>query len=165
MYYTDVNKRAVDMWKIISQEIDFRKKFVIDLGCGYGEFLWRAEIAGASVVVGVDKENKTGVPILNFDLNDPKRVGFFNSFDIAFCFSVLPYLDDISETLWWLTDTFPLCLIEAQYEPEPYNIGVSNDADMKRLLLLHFNKVKPIGHTIVQIKERGYPRRTIWRCE
>ena len=165
MYHTDVNKRAADMWTIISRRVNFRNKFVIDLGCGYGEFLWRAEIAGAKVVVGVDKENKTGAPILNFDLNDPKRAGFFNSFDIAFCFSVLPYLDDIPGTLQWMAETFPVCLIEAQYEPEPYNIAVPDDERMMQLLLKHFKMAYPLGFTTVQIEERGFPKRTIWRCE
>ena len=52
----DVDIRAPEIWHIVSQNVDFRKKTVADLGCGHGEMLWRALLAGADLVYGFDTE-------------------------------------------------------------------------------------------------------------
>ena len=179
----DQNTRAEAMWRIISQEVDFRKQRVIDLGCGTGDFLWRVYVAGAEIVIGVDNKEKVE-PIFVDDREDPDGMmpavnGVFNwdinkmiyetpsnyimTFDIVFCFSVLPYLDTIPATLQWMSSNFPLCLIEAQYDPEPYNVGIASDIGMAQLLVNNgFSDVKPIGKTYVDIRDTW---RTIWRCE
>lgn len=182
----DVNTRAEAMWRIISREVDFRNKRVIDFGCGTGDFLWRAYVAGAEHIYGIDKKGLTihikeimastyinnedqfedgngAITYVHADiLKLPQKTFKRYNADIAFCFSVLPYLGDISATLEWLFENFALCLIEAQYEPEPYNIGVASDTEMASLLTNNgFNHVKPLGFTYVEIRDA---KRTIWLC-
>jgi len=168
----DMNTRAEAMWRIISREVNFRNKRVIDLGCGTGDFLWRAYVAGARRVIGVeleyskikhlkDWEKPLDISFVLEDLNDVIGENWYD-YDIAMCFSVLPYLDDIPATLQWMAHNFALCLIEAQYEPEPYNIGVASDSGMASLLTSNgFNHVKPLGYTYVEIRDA---KRTIWLC-
>lgn len=183
----DKNTRAEAMWRIISQEVDFRKKRVIDFGCGTGDFLWRAYVAGAEHVIGID--NKTEVETIFVDDGEDYTEGiirmrtginlffswdideeinkapndYINSFDIALCFSVLPYLSDIPATLKWMSANFSLSIIEAQYNPEPYNVGVLSDTGMAQLLLNNgFDTIEPIGKTYVEIRD---VYRTIWKCE
>ena len=167
----DINTRAEAMWRIISQKIDFRGKRVIDLGCGGGEMLWRAYVAGAKKVLGVDKENKLDklfhADFLSFlceDINTDKDAVLLiaSDYDIALCFSVLPYLGDIPATFKWMSDNFPLCLIEAQYEPEPYNVGVSEDSEMYSLLRNNgFKCATWLGQTYVEDRDT---HRSIWAC-
>lgn len=178
----DVNTRAEDMWRIISQKVDFRNKNVLDIGCGHGEMLWRAFVSGADYVEGIDinvVQLKEFHPVsyrTNFDIRVSKKdineivliydksghtLEWLNDFDIAFCFSVLPYLANIQLTLKWMSHNFPLCLIEAQYIPEPYNIGVEDDYAMHSLLLEHFKYVQLLGKTYVKIRDTY---RTIWSC-
>lgn len=169
----DYNTRAEAMWRIIGQRVDFRQKNVIDLGCGHGEMLWRSYVAGAKTVCGIDKNFPDwllgGIPrgfnFLQIDLDVSSRIdaeGFRLEADIGICFSVLPYLDDFKYFIQWMAETFPICLIEAQYEPEPYNIGVSNDEEMYNLLRENgFEIAIPLGKTYVQIRDTY---RTIFYC-
>lgn len=174
----DQNTRAESMWRIISQRVDFRHKRVIDLGCGTGDFLWRVRIAGADQIIGIDTQNKimdlpniyerlhtprggmqghTGV--LAWDLNDYSNLHTGN---IAFCFSVLPYLDNPIGFLTWMANSFSLCLIEVQYIPEPYNIGKTNDKEMGELFKeCGFKNMESIGATHVKIRDAW---RSIWMC-
>lgn len=169
----DVNTRAEDMWRIISQKVDFRKKSVIDLGCGHGEMLWRAYVAGAKEVYGVDKDisksygrggiNADNIWYTETDINVLINDSVFQpKYDIAFCFSVIPYLDKPLDALHWMADNFELCLLEIQYDPEPYNIGPKDDAEMFSLLRNNgFDIVMNIGRTRVEIRDTY---RTIWAC-
>lgn len=190
----DTNTRAEDMWRVISQKVDFRGKRVIDLGCGTGDFLWRAGVAGAHWVHGIDEDlsqlegritygsscraeladdppaslRTYSVTYTEHDINqfvEHDWVQFAtckNYFDIAMCFSVLPYLDNIPATLKWMSDNFPLCLIEAQYEPEPYNIGVPSDDQMYVLLRDNgFKCATWLGQTYVEDRDT---HRSIWAC-
>ena len=173
------------MWQIICPWVDFSKKYVLDLGCGHGDILrkirlddrqdtsrtglWGIDIeypgewhSGHSTYVSQDinkwVESNKSFP----DTNDWERA------DIAMCFSVLSYLNDIPATLKWMANNFELSLIEAQYIPEIPNIGVSSDVDMKKLLLdNNFSDVLPLGMTIVEnsLDADVQIRRTIWMCK
>ena len=176
----DKNSRAEAMWRIISQRVDFRGKRVIDLGCGTGDFLWRAYVAGAREVIGVDTEYSKIKHIKNFDrpeisfahddidISVQIKENWFGQ-DIAFCFSVLPYLNDVPATLKWMSSNFPLCLIECQYHgdgPGLKNIG--GDRGMMQLLISNgFDSAEPIGQTRIEGRlYAGMPvHRTIWLCE
>ena len=184
----DQNSRAEAMWRIISQRVDFRKKRVIDLGCGTGDFLWRPIIAGARLVRGYDLDtekcqfiyevlsdtSETIISVATQDINSwvVRDEGFSgqDTFDIAFCFSVLPYLDDVPATLKWMSKNFPLCLIECQYNgdgPGLSNIGA--DKGMMQLLLNSgFHSATAIGKTYVEGRKFSDGQdvyRTIWLCE
>jgi len=52
------NQRAAELWMIVSAAVDFECKTVVDLGCGYGDLLWRIKEAGAKRVLGVDRDPK-----------------------------------------------------------------------------------------------------------
>jgi len=165
---TDYNTRANDMWRPISQAVNFRKKRVIDLGCGYGDFTWRAHIAGAKWVKGIDEvelfvSSTKDIELMNIDINELVKgsVIILAQADICMCFSVLAYLNDIPATLQWMADNFKISLIEVRYEPEPFNTGISNDEQMLNLLLRHFEYAKPLGRTHV-VDRDAY--RTIWMC-
>lgn len=170
----DKNTRAEEMWRPISQNVDFRNKNVVDLGCGHGDMLWRVYIAGANMVTGLDEEslaktNYDGINIyfhqgdIEAIIKDAKKdLNILNN-DIAMCFSVLPYLDDIPATIKWMAENFDLSLIEAQYDSEPFNVGVVSDRGMAQLLLNNgFSDVEPIGKSYVDYRK---VYRTIWRCE
>lgn len=173
----DVNTRAESMWRIISQRVDFRGKSVIDLGCGHGEMLWRAYIAGAKNVTGFDI-NHSNMPdylstfypdefhFVSGNLNTIINGAYpwYDLDDIAICFSVLPYLDNPFEFATWMAKTFSECLIEVQYYPEPYNIGdnIRSDKDMYYWLgECGFATVIPLGKTDIEIRSTF---RTIWYC-
>ncbi len=169
----DKNTRAEEMWRSISQNVDFRNKNVVDLGCGHGDMLWRVYIAGASMVTGLDEEPLKAIHHDGINLyfhqgdiediirNPKKDLNILNN-DIAICFSVLPYLDDIPATIQWMSENFDLCLIEAQYDPEPFNVGVVSDVGMAQLLLNNgFSDVEPIGKSYVDYRDVW---RTIWKC-
>ncbi len=172
----DKNTRAERMWSIISRNVDFRRKRVIDLGCGTGDFVWRCLIAGAQQVMPIDIDtskfsmdflqsvpNEYTVNLNSSNINEWVKEDRQIHFDIAMCFSVLPYLDDIPATIQWMAITFDLSLIEAQYDPEPFNVGVVSDRGMAQLLLDNgFNDVEPIGKSYVDYRDVW---RTIWRCE
>ena len=180
----DINTRAEAMWRIISQKIDFRGKRVIDLGCGHGEMLWRARIAGATRVVGVDKEidkvaygNWPSMLTLDAEpVDEEPSIWLYTgdldiivntpasrcTYDIGFCFSVLPYLRYPEGTLLWMSMAFPLCIIEAQYEPELYNVGVPSDDEMYVLLRNNgFKCATWLGETYVEDRDT---HRSIWAC-
>lgn len=170
----DFNTRAEAMWRIISQRVDFRQKNVIDLGCGHGEMLWRSYVAGAKLTIGTEHPDgfwDRELPFIDgaihfspIELNNivSGETTLRINFDIAICFSVLPYLDKPLEFIQWMAETFPICLIEAQYEPEPYNIGVSNDDEMFRLLRDNgFEIAIPLGKTYIEIRDTW---RSIFYC-
>jgi 2-polyprenyl-3-methyl-5-hydroxy-6-metoxy-1,4-benzoquinol methylase len=174
----DTNTRADAMWRIISQAIDFRGKNVIDLGCGHGEMLWRANVAGAERVYGIDiniqkiadaygikiADSSIGTAVTGTfissiaqqDLNEVVRRGTpprAEGIDIVFCFSVLPYLENISGMLQMLSKYFSLYSLP----------NVTSDTGMAQLLLNNgFKDVQPLGKTYVKSRDLF---RTIWRCE
>ena len=178
----DQNKRAELMWRAISREVDFRRKKVIDLGCGTGDFLWRTWIAGARFTWGIERNYAVIKPFFEDTLDEEGKRPYSSQitigiqdlntmrgelivdYDIAMCFSVLPYLDDPAKTVQWMSDMFPLCIIEAQYEPEPYCMKrIGSDTGMTQFLLDNgFHKVRPIGKTYIDIRDTW---RTIWLCQ
>ncbi len=175
----DRNTRAEAMWRIISQRVDFRGKRVIDLGCGTGDFLWRAYVAGAEMVVGFDKsisrtrqirqavEELSSLFVYHDKIEDLMEIKSIDH-DIAMCFSVLPYLDDIPATMKWMAKNFPICLIECQYNGDgPGLSNIGSDTGMAQYLINEgeFNQVIPIGKTLVEGRKNpdGNPVfRTIW---
>lgn len=161
------------MWEQITKYVDFTGKSVIDLGCGTGDFLYRALKSGAAWVVGVDadpftarqaretcKENGVRALILVEDIaNMPDD----SEYDIALCFSVLPYVSNQVSVLRWMSKCAKTSIIEMQYAgdgPGPPNI--TDDLDMLNYLSLFWDKPTVIGSTDVVIRPA---RRTIWRCE
>jgi predicted RNA methylase len=173
----DIDTRAMYMWQAISQHVDFRKRYVAVFGCGHGEMLWRTVIAGAEYVCGFDKSfekqaeqiaciyNKA--KIVETDLNVAVAHGnpywlIEKRWDIALCLSSLDLLETPRKAIRWIADNFPIAVIEARYEPEPHNIGISSDAQMFSLLRASgFRVVYQIGQTHVKSQD-AY--RTIWKC-
>jgi len=178
----DVNIRSAEMWALINLMGDFGGLTVVDFGCGYGDLLAFALRAGASQVMGVDKDQRT----LNTAANKCKGLnaefyrGDFEddavqrdilrmmgedqgvSMDVAFCTSVLPYLKDPSGFVYWLSQKFDVSYIECQYMGDgPGNIAES-DADMSAWLLnTGFKSVYSIGKTYIDGRGKY---RTIWEC-
>jgi SAM-dependent methyltransferase len=184
---SDTNTRAEAMWFFIQQTVHFQGKNVIDLGCGTGDFLHRAFEAGAQHVQGVDKDpSRIHVPSifignrmliaannvlggvgknLSFDLNAAiaEDFRFQPKYEIAFCFSVLPYLDDPHVALKWMHSNFDTLVLEFQYAGDGNGFDfIKDDTDALELIRTNTDyKLEVIGKTPVK-EDKFY--RTIWLC-
>ncbi len=173
-----LNVRAKEMWSIIREyeDIDFYGADVVDLGFGYGDLLTFSLIAGASFVTGVDKNSasinitsrkiedigKRGVAILELGEISDFIVRSTDYFDIAFCTSVLPYLDDPDSVLLWMREYAGISIIECQYAGDgPGFEHIRDDYDMGVWLEKYWEFAHPIGKTELAIRDAS---RTIWLC-
>ena len=175
-----VNQRAKKIWKQVLKKQKFQKKTVIDIGCGPGDFMRLALGAGAKHVYGVDSDfvmaieawsqlkaagfTSDQVSISSGSIEDMMARENAMIFDVAICFSALPYFKSMEDVLKWMMNNSVVSLIECQYYgdgPGPANI--SDDGDMKDLLeKTGWDKVEKIGETDVVIRPA---KRSIWRCE
>lgn len=161
-----INGRADEMWRYISRRVDFRDKYVLDIGCGYGDFLWRSIIAGANHVFGFDLDKKfdtdcTDIIFIEGDANTLQgNYKFLPEPDIVICFDLLPYLTNPVELLKWMSK-FQESLIEFPYIPEPHNIGIDSDDGAQRMLEWYWSGVEKLGST--HIESRNVDR-AIWNC-
>lgn len=154
-----------------------REKRVIDLGCGAGDIAWRCAAAGADYVWAVDKSirlvnadwmsKSRKVTFSTIDINlwvDEDKDFYPFDFDIAICFSVLPYLSYPTATLQWMHKRFGMSLIECQYDGDgPGFEDIKDDDDMRDLLVdcgWHF--VSKIGQTTIKDRDKY---RSIWLCQ
>ena len=142
---------------------------MLDLGCGYGDMVAACYLAGASIL-GVDYDDQVVVAARErlssmsipraciwpgdiTDLNDEQ-------WDIVICFSVLPYLPAPGTTISWMKRHGKISLIEMQYKGDGPG-KMLDDEQMRCWLLLVFDKVTPIGKTLVDYRNKW---RTIWMC-
>ena len=161
--FVPANLRSPEQWAIISAEIDFAHKKVLDLGCGHGDLMLFAREAGG-LVLGVDlNPSPTAIgrrlPVLPMSIQDylarrPVR------FDIVFCFSVLPYVRDTDALLDGLRDIADMALIECQLTGD--GPGTMTEAELWELLGTRWESVRKIGQTVVQGRNTIRP---IWLCE
>ena len=168
------NVRSPEQWEIISKQVDFKGKTVLDLGCGKGDILCRAFGAGAEVVgIDNDQDNIGYIhsvhPEVKAIFGDLERLAIdhpsaCHNTDIIICFSVLPYLVEPGYWLNWMNCNSNIVLIECQYDGDgPGFYHLRNNSDMRRWLkLAGFKKVQPIGHTLVEGRNK---KRYIWMCE
>lgn len=169
------NVRSPQQWEIISKQVDFEGKTVLDLGCGKGDILCRAFEVGA-VVFGVDKDGKNieYIEEIHPEISGIMQgdVSYLLSLNldvgivaIAICFSVLPYLQNPGAVLKWINDHSVIAFIECQYAGDGPGLAflIDNEA-MKDWLLVagQFKKVENIGHTLIEGRNK---RRYIWMCE
>lgn len=154
--------------------MDFRGKHVLDLGVGYGDLAMRAAAAGA-YVRGLDRDiepfcsriteaNSPAVSI-GCDLNKLAGLGWDEMLTspVIFCFSVLPYVDDPYQLLFWIQAHCETAFIECQYAGDGPGFGFVRDDDDMRDWLSKFRwkRVEAIGRTYVQIRDLY---RTVWMC-
>jgi SAM-dependent methyltransferase len=174
------NQRAPEIWEIIGNTNTlFRDKTVLDLGCGYGDMVLYAANAGAAHVRGIDNDEsivqaaseraatlRDSVSINHADIDElmlqvGDKAPTFVFYDIAFCFSVLPYLKDAPAALAYLAKYAKVTFIEWQYTGDgPGN--VSGIKEMRQILSRHWNSIKNIGHTLAKEEQ---VRRDIWMCQ
>lgn len=171
------NKRFPDIWKILTKHIDFNKKSLLDIGCGYGDLIKAAHDSGATVY-GIDKDKelvsklqneterlKTGrFFVLNQDVNkwSENHLPFTKSpkIDIISCFSVLPYLDNPEHLISLFPLISPVSAIECQYLGDGPG-QIKNDKEMRNLLQSYFALVFKLGATLVDYRNK---ERSIWLC-
>ena len=174
------NGRASDIFAaILSSGINFNGASILDLGCGYGDLLLMATHHGATRVVGVDtnKENLgichqkmlkyapagTEWELLPFDMDNRSDLANLGYYDIAFCTSVLPYLDNMSMALSFMATRARSSFVEMQYHGDgPGLSSVQSDDDMEKLLRKHWTKVRKIGETFTG--RQPHSHRSIWQC-
>lgn len=177
-----VNKRALEIWSIITPHVNFQGKAVVDIGCGPADFLRLALHAGAKHVSGIDLDYATMLDashvlkgdkrkadkdftLLCDDLNtmiEEHNLDF--SADIAICFSCLPYLDDFNSALAWIGEMSSECaLIESQYYGDgPGPRFLVGDDDMEDMLSRYWGSVEKLGETDTRIRDAS---RSIWLCQ
>jgi len=162
-----MNSRNPEIWTAVQNAVDFKGKSVVDLGCGYGDMLLRAHSAGASPIIGIDKDiriAKERVEGKDIELIEGCLYEWLKSsddiYDIMVCFSVLPYMKSMSRVLhrMWLRSR--PALIECQYQGDGPGV-VEDDVEMYRHLYRFWPEVYRIGES--EVKIRGTTR-TIWLC-
>ena len=173
-----MNLRAPLMWEYISKHVDFYEKSVVDLGAGYCDLAIYAVGAGANLVDAV--EGDTGVISKVTDKVSPlQQIRLINStiedyikrprdYGVAFCTSVLPYLDRPDDVLLWLSENINISIIECQYinDGPGSNLGIKDDAMMESWLR-SFKQwdskygCRKIGETAIAIRPGN---RSIWLC-
>lgn len=165
--FVPMNSRNPEMWAAIKSTVDFKDKSVVDLGCGYGDMLLRAYNAGASQVVGIDKDISVARERCagrDIELIEGCLYEWLESasdiYDIMICFSVLPYVKSMPRVLhrMWLRSR--QALIECQYEGDGPGI-VKDDKEMYRHLYRFWPEVYRIGESKVKIRDTT---RSIWLC-
>ena len=168
------------MWKQIQKKQSFQNKRVIDIGCGPASFMLLALESGAEFVLGVERDFTIAYlatqALSEKGYNHPSRCEIWASkiedaigddweehFDIAMCFSALPYFDYPEQVLTWMHNNAEVSLIECQYSDDgPGLKTLSDDGDMKDWLrYVGWKSVKKIGETDVVIRPA---KRSIWRC-
>lgn len=175
------NNRASKMWFYIFGHVTFDDKQVLDLGCGYGDFMTLSLEAGADFVLGVERDmgnaaladgniqaagydvDRYGIVIDDIDRIVENNDTVFVGYDIIICTSVLPYLVNPEEALRWMRDSGDITIIECQYSNDgPGLENIHNDKEMRAYLKrAGWKNVNRIGSTDVKIRPAS---RTIWKC-
>lgn len=175
------NKRASKMWFYMNGHVDFADKQVLDLGCGYGDFVSLCLDADALYVTGVERDyiiasyastrlaeegHSAGdyqIIVDDIDRIVKDRDLLYSGYDIIVCTSVLPYLDDPEAALMWIRGNSSIAIIECQYAGDgPGPEGIANDKEMMHVLYRSgWRNVQKIGYTDVVIRPA---KRSIWKC-
>lgn len=176
-----VNIRAKEMFEIMNQYVFFENKMVLDLGAGYCDIAMMAIDAGATNVVGIEKDPNVFQIALNKIENTTyaRRIQLMDvdielflpamsaKFDIVMCTSVLPYLKEPKKVLAWMAENVDVSIIEVQYigdGPPGDSFGIADDSEMVRYLSTFWkkkNQVVRAGETVLNIRPA---KRTIWVC-
>ncbi len=178
------NKRFPEIWQIITKDINFKDKVVIDVGCGGGDLVKAAYDIGAKKIYGFDTDIDNS--ILRFGSNVPANVFLceddINEWDsewpqiyrgksqdsrckkrILTCFSVLPYLVEPDRLVRLFREMAHIVLIEMQYIGDGPGQLIRNDGEMFIWLKQQgFDTIENIGRTYIEDRDKY---RTIWRCE
>jgi SAM-dependent methyltransferase len=172
------NTRAEEMWSHIEKSVDFANKTVLDVGCGYADFMVRAWQAGARAVFGIDNSSivlsdarirtlplvreGAGIFFMQKDAEhwSDRWPGYH---DIVICTSVLPYMLDPNKLLKNIQRDSGIAIIECQYAGDgPGFDNISNDEDMRKWLSkFEWSSVDKIGSSVLKSRNRT---RSIWRC-
>ena len=180
------NVRADEMASVISGGFKFNGKRIVDFGCGYGDMMNHALSGGAWYVLGVDKDQgvinaasrkckKHPGKHHSFYRGDFENEGVFENaldicrgtaldkkLDVAFCFSVLPYLEDPTWFVNRLRENFNNVFMEAQYIGDGPGNFARDDGDMSKWLRDRgFDIAMLLGRTHVEGRNTY---RSIWRC-
>lgn len=107
-------------------------------------------------------------PVIGPRYSVPEFINFLDMLepvDVIICFSVLPYLNNPEGFVEWIKQHSKISFIECQYSGDGpgFRFLNSND-DMSDWLMLwgKFQKVEPIGHTLVEDRNKN---RFIWMCD
>jgi len=119
-------ERTEDTWQIIQENVDFRGKTVLDVGCYHGYCCFMAEDAGAISVIGLEKQERILVftkrirdmwhyqtKLLQEDIDNYVLT---NRFDIVLCLNMIQYVQNPQSVAWKLCTAGRLVVVEATEE-------------------------------------------------
>lgn len=166
------NERFPAQWELITNHINFAGKYVLDLGCGYGDLVAECWIAGAERAVGLDsdpnvvriaRDHLMGryLPFGWVQQADITKIDEWGKigWDIIVCFSVLPYIEDKDSLLEWIKSHCETALFEIQTKGD--GPGTLTLREIKQMLEQRWHTVESIGATYVTYREKA---RHIWIC-
>jgi SAM-dependent methyltransferase len=167
------NIRVPEMWKILREHYNFSEVSALDLGCGYGDMLVNLYVAGAKYIHGYEKdldvfriahEKTKGFPSIKLHFMDLEENGWlWPRADVAFCFSVLWYLERPAVFLSDFRGAAVTNFIEVQYAGDgPGPKEIKHDEHMRGYLRVFWDNVEPIGKTYIEGRDKW---RTIWMCQ
>lgn len=171
--FVPVNQRHNDQWAAIAPLVDWAGLTVLDAGCGGGDMLRRCYDAGSTTVHGVDHDPavvsqttaRLGTPasvrVFHSDLLDWLALRADLSYDVAFCMSVLPYVDAY-RVLVELRRVSRQAFIECQYRGDGPGVVPGPTAMSHLLAAAGWAQAGCVGHTIVADRNT---RRDIWQCQ
>jgi SAM-dependent methyltransferase len=161
-----------ERWEIIERHTDFKDKTVLDLGCATGYFSFKAQQAGAKIVVGLDHDaNAVNVCRAAKEIYKVHNCHFWliaptsellERYDIAFAMSVLNWLgQDLAESwLHWVEEYVDEVWIELPLAGDGRR-GATWVKDIPTYLSQWFAHVDHLGTTAAP--HRGKPR-PLYRC-
>lgn len=136
-------ERTEDTWQIIQENVNFRGKTVLDVGCYHGYCCFKAEDAGAVAVMGLEKQER----ILAFtrrirdmwqyqtilEQADIDNQTIMDRYDVVLCLNMIQYVKNPQLVAWKLCNAGRIIVLEATEEHKRLFDNVTSHVLVKTL--------------------------------